>query len=586
MDTLKPQNKTVKDKLDIVHYTLFQSPRKAATWIIILLIVLNITLRIPTTPYPVSTDTYKALWEVKGLINQNEHLHLEKGAWKVRYGVFNPEVIKSYLPVRGPKFFYPFTDPFIYQLNLATIHLITTLGLMNSMLLICMLCGVLAFLTSYMMAKSFVESKFMVYIISFTYSTAPTFLHSSTWQGTFRTLFVSLLPLLFWCFFKYEKEGKRIYLVFSIFLAFALFSIHRMGLMIPLIFIAYLIVKVYIRAYTLVDGKNVTFDRILMYLVPVFYSVLLTILLVYPFFSSLSFFKSLMYEYETGLLTEGLQAPRVLLNMVIDYYSSEGFLMVFSLIGLIILLEKLRRPVKNINYVFISVVLLSYSPFLLQGEYLTVFMLPVFSILISLGVKGFVSFSEMIISSFRLDYRIPQFIVLGLILSSCGFSIFMNHWWTNTPVSPLVPVPTWMDERVRHAATYLNNLEGRVLIPQFTNLLTQFSAMVSEYDKIFFGWENYGWSFHTNQNMLVLYDFNITYVVEYGLYNKSWTNMAGDVGTSPLLIDLDNERDRVFSNGLIGIYDSRFDDEQSKRIGDMIEWLREHTPGVRKLPPS
>ncbi|MFH1835788.1 MAG: hypothetical protein ABH851_06340, partial [Methanobacteriota archaeon] len=480
----------------------------------------------------------------------------------------------------------PFTDPFIYQLDHGAIHLITTLDLMDSMLLICMLCGILAFLTSYMMAKNFIESKFMVYLISFAYSTAPTFLHSSTWQGTFRSLFVGIFPLLFWCFFKYEKEGKRIYILFSFFLSFALLSIHRMGLMIPLLFIAYLMVKAYVRFYNLTEGKSILFDRVIKYAAPVFYSIILCFFIVYPFFSSVGFFKSLKYEYDTGLLTEGLQTPRVLLNMVIDYYSSEGILMVFSLIGLIILLEKVRRPVKNINYLIVSSVLLLYSPFLLQGEYLTVYMLPVFAILISLGVKGFVSFSDMIVSSSRLDYRIPQILLLGLLLASCFFSIFMNHWWTNTPVSPLVPVPTWMDERVLQSALYLDNFEGRVLVPQFTNLLTQFSAMVSDRDKIFFGWENYGWSFHSNQNMLVLYDFNITYVIEYGLYKKSWTNMAGNVGDSPLLIDLDNERDRVFSNGLMGIYDSSFDADQLKRIGDMIEWLRENSPGAQGLPPT
>ena len=584
MDTLKPQKKSVKDWLDSVHYRLFESPQKTEAWIIILLIVLNITLRIPTTPSPVGVDTYKTVWEVKGLLKHDDGLFLEKGIWKFRYKVYYPSMFFYFLETKGLKSVYPFTDPFIYQLDYAIIHLVTSLDLMDSMLVICMLSGVLAFLTSYIMGRSFVENKLMVYVIAFTYSTAPTFLHASTWQGTFRTLFMAVFPLLFWALFKHEKhEGKKFF-IFSLYLSLVLLSIHRMGLMIPLLFLSYFIVKVYIRAYRLVEGKSRVFDRILVYSVPTVYVLLIVFFFIYPFFSSLRFFLNLRYEYETGLLTEGLQAPRLLLNMVVDYFSSEGLLMAFFVVGFIVFIEKLRRPVKNSNYVFMAVVFLFYTPFLLQGEYMTAYMIPVFSILISLGVKGVLSFAELIVASLRLNYSIPQFILIALIVFSCVFSVFMNHWWTSATVSEYIKASNWMDERVKHAVSYFDKVEGRVLIPQFTNLLTQFSAMSTDYSKIFFGWENYGWSYHSNQNMVVLYDWDITYVVEYGLYKQSWTNMAGDVGISPLLIDLDNERDRVFSNGLIGIYDSRFDVEQKEQVKALVDQIRGITPGVLMLP--
>ena len=145
MDPLKPQKKTVKDKLDSVHVALFQSPGKTEAWIIILLIILSITLRIPTTPYPVGVDTYKTIWEVKRLMNSGGPLILEHGEWAMRWGVFRPNVIKELLPSRGVKFFYPFTDPFIYQLDYLTLSQSTSLSLIDSMLLLCIISGVLSF---------------------------------------------------------------------------------------------------------------------------------------------------------------------------------------------------------------------------------------------------------------------------------------------------------------------------------------------------------------------------------------------------------------------------------------------------------
>lgn len=572
MNPLPRPPQTLGDRLSDIRYHLLESSYKTETWIIILMLLLNFTLRIPTTPYPVGVDTYKTVWEVKKVVDSHKPV-FETGAFSMRWGVFNIPFIIPHAMQRGPKVVYPFSDPFVYQLDYAILHQVTSLDLMNVMLLICLLSGVLSFLTSYVMARRFVENKLMVYLIAFSYSTAPTFLHASTWQGTFRVLFTAVFPMVLWSLFKYENSKRKKYLVYSLYFAFALLSIHRMGLFIPLLFFSYILVKAYLKVYSLIDGRNKRIDRLLSYLIPSIYVILTVVLLLFPFLSSVGFFKNMRYEYETGLLTEGLQAPRLLLNMTVDYYSSEGFLMVFAIVGFIVIVEKLRRPVKNINYLIVSATLLFYIPFMLQGEYMTVYMLPIFSILISLGVKGSLSFLELTASSLRLDYRVPWVFIVALIVLSCSFSIFMNYWWTVTPYFPQVPVPNWMDERVKQSVTYFDYVPGRVLIPEFTNLLTQFSATVSEYDKIWFGWENYGWSLHTNQNIVVIHYMNLTYAVEYTLYPGQWKNMGGDLGISPLLQDLYKERDRVYSNSLINLWDIEPDPGE---LDWVEEYLREH----------
>jgi hypothetical protein len=421
------------------------------------------------------------------------------------------------------------------------------------------------------MAKSFVDNKLMIYIMAFSYSTTPIFLHETTWQGTYRTLFTAILPLLFWSFFKNHQTGRKKYLVFSLFIGFVLYATHRMGLMLPLYYLAFLLSVIYPRIVTLLEGKIRIIDKFLPYVFPSLYALIFSIFSIYPFFSKMRFFSNMKYDYSEGLLTSGFQTPRVMLNMIVDYYSRSGLLMIFSLIGFIILIEKLRRPVKNKNYLVIAFSLLLSAPFFLNGEYMTIYLIPIFSVLISLGVKGFVSFVETITFSLKVGYPAPQFLIATFFISSCMFSIFMNYWWTTAPYSTIINVNNWMDERVIQSLTFIDALSGTVLMPQFTNILTQMSAMSSQRDKFFWAWENYGWGLHTNQNIIILHYYNITYAIEYGEYKRSWVNLASAAAESPLLIDLDNERDRVFTNGVISLYESSISQEDFDRMGVKIE---------------
>jgi len=566
MNSPIPQDSFYKEKIEDLTRNLYNSSYQTETWIIILLLILNITLRIPITPSPVGTDTYKTIWEIKWILNYQEPI-LAKGRLAVLHGLYTTKEGFEYIQTRGPKAAYYFTDPFIYQTNIALLIHTTGLELIDSLLFFDIFCGVLAFLSSYIMAKSFVENKFMVYVIAFTYSTAPIFLHETTWQGTFRTLFTAILPLLFWSFFKNHLTGKKKYMLFSIFIGFTLYATHRMGLMLPLYYPAFALSIAYPRIVTFLEGKSRIVDKFLPYFFPTLYVLMFSLFSLYPFFSNMIFFQSMKYDYSEGLLTSGFQTPRVMLNMIVDYYSRLGLLMIFSLIGFIILVEKLRRPVKNKNYLVIAFSLLFSAPFFLNGEYMTIYLMPIFSVLISLGVKGFFSFIETIAFSLKLSYQTLQFVVTMFFISSCMFSIFMNYWWTTSPYSTIINVNNWMDERVKQSVPYIDQLPGTIIIPQFTNILTQLSAMSEVHDKLFWAWENYGWGLHTNQNIIILHYYNITYALEYGEYKKSWVNLNSPAAVSPLLVDLDNERDRVYSNGVIGLYESKIPQEDFDRMG-------------------
>ena len=149
--------------------------------------------------------------------------------------------------------------------------------------------------------------------------------------------------------------------------------------------------------------------------------------------------------------------------------------------------------------------------------------------------------------------------VIGSIVLSVVFSIAMSYYWIITPPVPFLKINNYIDETTIVAVEYIDALPGRVLLPGFLNLVVHFSSRTTSYDKIEMGWENYGWGMHTVQNTLYLYEGNITHAVEYERFNGSWTSAYGELGPSLLLHDLIAERDKLYSNGVIGVWESRPD---------------------------
>ena len=252
MDT-PSSKKNLHERIERVQYSLFESPNKTEAWIIILLLILNIALRLPTTPHPLGIDTYVTIWETRQTIESNEPI-VEHGPWLVRWRMFTKEGIRVGLE-KGVHYLYPFTDPILFQMNYAILQQITSLDVELCLLLISIFCGVLGFFSSYVMARQFVENNLMVYVIAFFYSTAPVFLYVTTWQGTFRMMYMAVFPMIIWCFFKYNNTRKKGYLVFSIYLSVALFFLHRMGMLLPLVYAGFVAAHVLYRVVGFLERR-------------------------------------------------------------------------------------------------------------------------------------------------------------------------------------------------------------------------------------------------------------------------------------------------------------------------------------------
>ncbi len=559
-----------KDKLSDLRHALVNASYKTENWIILLLVILNITLRIPITPHPAGFDSYVTIWETKSMINSHE-LVLGTEPWEIKWVMFTLYGIQIGLE-KGAHFLYPFSNPILYQLNYSTLHQFTQLGLEQTLLLISILCGVLGFLTSYLMGREFVENKLMVYVIAFFYSTSPAFLYITSWQGTLRMLFTALFPLILWCFFKYQRKKEKKYIIFSLYLALALFLIHRMGMLLPLAFLGFIFAQAYVRVYDFIQKRMHLFNKQLPYVLPVLYLVFFVGLSIYPFFSNTGFFKTFRYEYSSGLLTEGFQTPRIMLNLVVDYFQNEGLFLILALIGFVIFLEKLKRPVKNINYLVVAFILLFMMPFLLQGEYTTLYILTPLSVLVALGFKGVSSFLGLMNNTLHLNYNATRVFIIGAIILSVSFSILMNNYLIVTPPSEYLQINNYIDETSIAAVEYLDTLPGRVALPLFINLAVHFASRSNYPDKMEFTLDNYGWSLHTIQNILYFTEGNFSHAVEYERFKGTWVTTAYmEPGLSPLLKDLNAEKDKIYSNGAIGVWELSPDPKDLVELKDQLE---------------
>ena len=126
-----------------------------------------------------------------------------------------------------------------------------------------------------------------------------------------------------------------------------------------------------------------------------------------------------------------------MLNMATNYIGHIGILIIFSVIGLFFLTLKEKR---NFKEWFILLCILFILPLFAYGTYVSIFLLPFFSVLAGYGIILFINMKQI------KKYIFPTFICcLLLSLSFSGFMI--DHWdhlpLGNTPLTPVVKDETY-----------------------------------------------------------------------------------------------------------------------------------------------
>jgi hypothetical protein len=520
----------------------------AWNYIILLLLVLNIVFRIPVTPHEMGSDSFVTHGEV------NQMLLTHDLSWSVSMDAVNTNDLSS---IKG---YYPFSEPVTLPLDILLLSQYTGLDVEHAMLAISILLGVVGFFTAYVMAREFVDHRLTVFLTAFSFSLAPIFLSITNWTGTSRGIFAAMLPLVFWLLLKYENTRRWKYVACAFGLSLMLAPVHRMAIMLPVVFAAFFLTRIYVAFSNAVRARSGFMASYLSSLVPPLLFVAFLSGFAFSLISSNPLFVEMRWNYQSGLLTEGLAPQRIILNMLVDYWSSEGILFPFAAIGVVIIFTTLAKLQKQVNerYLLIALCLVFYAPVLVQGTYLTVYMLPIFSLLTALGLKGVISAVQSVVMALKLDNRVTYFFFITCIMLSVLFSNFMvEHWVSRIDISAIIDPNTahhqWMQEQTYQAALFLMNTTNNVTF--LDDLSSRRIGAIIGWQRIPYFPEEYitGYPLTSSRVRVHIADHRIQYVVENENIPKQFAG-AERLYPSVFMDSLYNQTDKVYDDGLNGIW--------------------------------
>ena len=329
-----------------------------------LLVILNIVLRLPTTPHEIGIDSF--------------HTHTYANYIST---TGYADWILSPLSFFG---LYPLSYPSGEIFFLSGLSQCSKIEMEWTIWVAATFFGVLGMFTAYLMAKEIMNDFLFAFSVAAVYSTSRIFIGFTNWTVTTRALFITILPLFIWSLLRYhnQKEDRLKYLLFAVGLLIMLLTLHRMVAFTPLILIAFGIAVLFYTA-----NKKFKVPKITPKISIILFFAFFIPLLLLPF-TPLGFYHKLasfIGGHRYGYFFHGSTSYHILLNMGAEYAMAVGILIALVPIGLILLLLKKQ---KTFSDVFLLAVILCFAPFLADPIYMRFFVLFVFSLLIGLGLLG------------------------------------------------------------------------------------------------------------------------------------------------------------------------------------------------------
>ena len=192
---------------------------------LILLGLLTILLRYPTTPAPTGTDNFYYISMAQTILFDGEI------SWA-----------KDILSLYG---LFPGTSPLGATLMATTICSITGLSIIQYTFLHGFLLSLISSYGFFMLTGEFTENHRSRWFATLCFALAPRFLTFSIWRISLRYTLIALLPFFVWLFLrltnsKYGRHPSRIIFLLLL-LTLILPSLHRMGFLLPGILIAFIL---------------------------------------------------------------------------------------------------------------------------------------------------------------------------------------------------------------------------------------------------------------------------------------------------------------------------------------------------------
>lgn len=413
-------------------------------WLLLLLLILNIVFRIPTTSHGPDGGDSSFVWSLANSITDSGYI-----AW-----MLNP---LSFFGI------YAASYPSGYPIVLSIISQTTGIDTEHVILICGFLLATVGMLASYIMALKFSKNHLFAFLTAFAFSTAPVFVEMTRWTTTTRGPFVALLPLLFWGIFSFSKsliDQKKVVFL-STFVFITLLSVHRTSWLITLVIVA-LVVTMIVWHIKEKETLMPLLERIPRNGI----AVIICLLCICAFslqFSGLSFFKNIWWKYQTGAFATGTDVFSLLLNITTNYIGKIGILLPAGVIGFFMLVKK---PERSFDEIFIIVTVIPLLAISARGLYVALILLPIAVLLISLVLSGLVQSQGITVPNTNLKFSfscmkagfakaLSIVLVIGLLVSIC-FSGYMIQRHLHFSLEG--GNKAWMTDDVPPIGNYLENI--------------------------------------------------------------------------------------------------------------------------------
>jgi len=357
-----------------------------------LLIVLNIILRLPTTPHEIGWDSFS----IHALANSISRFG--EARWWV-----HPASIGG---------FYPYSTASAVPFLLSGISQCTGIDMEWTIWLFCVLIGIFSAFTAYLMAGAIWNNDLFKYLVAFGFSISGGVLYFTTWTVSTRGLFMVLLPLFIYLLLKTRSSIVRYSILTFILVILLIVTHHLVYFTIP-IAVSYFIVTIYDKLRGYVSSIKVPNIYVSIGILISFTGILFIIFLNRTFF---------------------VTGTRYILDEILkDYIRHVGFLIIFAFGGFAYLVFKSE---KRFEEWFLLIALMGLLPAIGNEIYTKWVMVSFAFLLVGFGLTNVAGLCN------RRRKQVFIAIVIILLLSVCmtGYYQYVHYerkdipaYWTRYP---------------------------------------------------------------------------------------------------------------------------------------------------------
>ena len=396
----------------------------------ILLIILGLVFRFPTTPHEIGRDSF-AIHLMANSIS-------EFGSAK--WWIHPTSILGSY-----PYSTSPSAVPFL----LSGISQCTSVDMETVILLYSLLLGIFSIFGGYLMAGAIWNNDIFKFLVAIVFSASQGIITFSTWTAHSRTLFVISLPLFIYLLLKTRAFKVRFGILTFVILALLTTTHHYIYFTIPIIISYPIIVTVY------KSGKYIKSIRIPENIAN--FAVFSGFLIMF----SISFFTRTLMEKDPAMLRSGGGRYVWLFGMLQSYTRYIGIFIILVISGYIYLLLKRNKRVEEW---FLLLCLVGLAPFFYIITYMKWFILPFASLLVGIGLANIAIVGTRKNRNIGKRKYAISFVIILLLFST----IFTGYYQCLHFLNDSDPRTRYMEER-----TYVGALWIKDNIDKDKNMIAQ-----------------------------------------------------------------------------------------------------------------